>query len=131
MRGNRWCIAATVDGEFIGAVLVGRPVARMTEQYQTADAIRCVTNGYKNGCSKLYGSAARIAREMGYHEIQTFILKSESGVSLKAAGWTRDEYEDGTPKEFGGGSWNRPSRGGRREDQPQEMKHRWYRKFAA
>lgn len=136
-RGDRFHIGAKVNGSFVGAIMVGRPVARMTEQYQIADAIRCVTNGYKNGCSKLYASAARIAKEMGYNEIQTFILESESGVSLLAAGWTLDSFEIelpcGTklklPKKFGGGSWNRPSRGGRRDDQPQEFKHRWFRSF--
>jgi hypothetical protein len=55
---------------------------------------------------------------MGYERIQTFILDTEPGVSLKAAGWEFDG-------ESGGGDWNVPSRGGRRTDQPQQRKHRW------
>lgn len=59
---------------------------------------------------------------MGFREIQTFILASESGVSLKAAG-----FEIGNKS--GGGSWNRPSRGGRRDDQPHEPKVRWFKRL--
>jgi hypothetical protein len=55
---------------------------------------------------------------MGFYKIQTFLLEHESGVSLKAAGWTFDGYSEG-------GDWNRPSRGNRRTDQPQGKKQRW------
>ena len=39
-----------------------------------------------NGCSQLYGWAAREARKRGFEKIITYTLESESGVSLKAAG---------------------------------------------
>lgn len=61
---------------------------------------------------------------MGFDEIQTFILESEPGTSLVAAGWIEDKE-----RESKGGDWNRPSRGGRRKDQPQEPKRRFYRKL--
>lgn len=122
--GMRWAqgIVEKETKRLVGAVIVGRPVARMTDQYMVAEATRCVTDGYRNGCSKLYGACARAAQNHGFDEIQTFILKSESGVSLRAAGWIED-----TDHISRGGSWNRPSRGGRREDQPQEEKRRFYR----
>lgn len=60
---------------------------------------------------------------MGFDEIQTFLLFEESGVSVKAAGWERDE------KPTEGGDWNRPSRGGRRTDQPMGKKWRWSKKL--
>ena len=41
----------------------------------------------RNVCSFLYSRAARIAKEMGYAKIITYILESEPGTSLKAAGW--------------------------------------------
>ncbi len=62
---------------------------------------------------------------MGFDEIQTFILQSESGTSLRAAGWLED------PTTSAGGDWNRPSRGGRRVDQPQEAKRRWFKTLRA
>lgn len=35
----------------------------------------------------LYAAAWRAARAMGYHKLITYILDSENGASLKAAGW--------------------------------------------
>jgi hypothetical protein len=122
--GHRWSIGVAVDGELVGAVIVGRPVARMTPQYTVAEATRLVTNGHRNACSKLYAAAARAAEAMGFDEIQTFILCSELGTSLRAAGWCED-----TERKSNGGDWNRPSRGGRRMDQPQEPKRRFYKKL--
>ena len=58
----------------------------------------------RNVCSFLYSRAARIAKEMGYAKIITYILESEPGTSLKAAGWVLEA--DGV----GGSDWNVPSR---------------------
>jgi hypothetical protein len=57
---------------------------------------------------------------MGFVKIITYTLESEPGSSLKAAGWVDEGL-------CGGGDWNVPSRGGRRRDQPMEMKRRWAR----
>jgi hypothetical protein len=111
------------DGELIGAAIVGRPVARMTEQYAVAEVTRLVTDGTPNACSMLYSAAARAAKAMGFSRIQTFILESEPGSSLRAAGWVRELTS-------AGGDWNVPSRGGRRTDQPMEPKTRWAVTFA-
>ena len=108
------------DGELAGAAIVGRPVARATEQYHVAEITRLVTNGYKNACSFLYGACARVAKEMGFDKIQTYILQDEPGTSLKAAGYSLD----GTTA---GGDWNHSWRKGRRTDQPMVPKQRWVR----
>ena len=79
---------------------------------------RLATDGTKNACSKLYGTCAAIAKLMGFADIETAILESESGVSLRAAGFEFRRMTDG-------GDWNRPSRGGRRIDQPMEPKQIW------
>lgn len=121
--GHRFTIGAEdATGRIVGAVVVGRPTARMTEQYRVAEVTRLVTDGSKNACSLLYGAAARTAESMGFDRIQTFILEDEPGTSLKAAGWLFDGWS-------GGGDWNRPSRGGRRTDQPMVRKQRWARDF--
>ena len=84
----------------------------------TLEVTRCCTDGTANACSFLYGRVARIAKEMGYERIITYILISESGASLKAAGW---ECE----KEIaGGGSWDTPARR-RHTTAPQCKKQRW------
>lgn len=65
--------------------------------------LRLAADGVKNAPSKLYGACARIAREMGYRRIVTYILASEPGTSLVAVGWEREAE---TP----GRSWSVPSR---------------------
>lgn len=105
------------DGIIHGVAMIGRPVSRMIDQDNTLEVIRLCTDGSKNACSMLYGSCRRIAKEMGYARIITYILASESGTSLKASGWVMTG-------ETSGGSWSRPSRG-RTDDHPLEKKQRW------
>lgn len=119
-RGHRFSIGAVKDGRLVGAAIVGRPVARNTPAYEVAEVVRLVTDGTRNVPSALYGAAARTAQGMGFWKIQTFILEEEPGTSLKAAGWEFDGWTDA-------GGWNRPSRGGRRTDQPEGRKQRWHK----
>jgi hypothetical protein len=135
-RGHRFSIGVK-DRQFVlrGAAIVGRPKAHMTEQYGIVEVTRLVTDGARNACSALYGACARIAKEMGFERILTFILEGEPGTSLRAVGWKRIQSDGNYCKcEDGcklciteGGDWNRPSRGGRRTDQPQCRKQRWGR----
>lgn len=118
-RGHRFSIGAFEGGNCVGAAIVGRPVARLTAQYEVAEVLRLVTDGSKNACSFLYGACARIAKEMGFAKIQTFILDNEPGVTLKAAGWKMDGVS-------AGGQWSHTA-GPRRTDQPTCAKQRWVR----
>lgn len=121
--GHRFSIGVrSKAGTLHGAAIVGRPTGRKNPQYDWAEVTRLVTDGQKNACSILYAACARIAKEMGFKRIQTFILEEETGVSLRAAGWEFDQMSDG-------GNWNVPSRGGRRNDQPQQAKQRWKKEF--
>jgi hypothetical protein len=119
-QGHRFSIGAEVDGEIIGAAIVSRPVSRCVDPYAVAEVTRLVTNGHKNACSFLYGATARIAKEMGFEKIQTYILDSESGKSLSASGWIFEEMTQG-------GDWNHSKQffGKRRTDQPMSAKQRW------
>lgn len=121
--GHRFSIGVVNDGILVGACIVGRPVAPKTNQSNVAEVTRLVTDGTKNACSLLYGAAARSAKAMGYHKIQTFILETECGASLKAAGWVLEGHS------FGGDGWQ--NRAGRRSDQPTCAKSRWVSKFSA
>ena len=118
VAGMRFAIAAHVDGKVVGAAVVGRPNARNTDQWTVAEVTRNVTDGTPHACSFLYGACARIAKAQGFERIQTLILEEEPGTSLRAAGW-KFLYMSA------GGDWNRPSRGGRRMDQPQGPKQVW------
>lgn len=100
---DKFRIGALLDGELVGVVQVGRPVSRELDNGKTLEVVRLCTNGTKDVCSFLYAKAARIAKEMGYEKIITYILECESGTSLKAAGW----HQEATTR---GGSWSCPSR---------------------
>ena len=101
---DKFRIAAMEYGEIVGVIQVGRPVSRVLDDGKTLEVLRLCTNGGKNVCSFLYSRAARVAKEMGYEKIITYILESERGASLKASGWILEA--DGV----GGKDWNTPSR---------------------
>lgn len=104
VRGCKFCIgAADESGVLHGVAIVGRPVSRYLDNGSTAEVTRLCTDGYRNACSFLYSACARIARQMGYARLLTYILDSESGASLRASGWTDRGI-------CGGGNWNVPSR---------------------
>lgn len=100
---DKFRIGAEVDGKLVGVVQVARPVSRMLDDGKTVEVVRLCTDGSKDICSFLYARAARVAKELGYERIITYILYTEPGTSLRACGW----IEDGTTS---GGSWDRPSR---------------------
>jgi len=103
VQGHRFSLSCECDGAVLGVAVIGRPVARRTHAYHVAEVTRLCTDGSKNVCSKLYSAAARAAKAMGFDSIQTFILATENGASLRASGWERGG-------ESAGGSWNVPSR---------------------
>lgn len=100
--GIFWIAVANVN-TVVGVAVVGRPPARHQQDGLTACVTRLCTDGTRNACSKLYSACWRIAREMGYRRLITYILKSEPGTSLRAAGWRM-------VGERGGGPWSRSSR---------------------
>ena len=108
--GHKFSLGVVKDGRIVGACIVGRPVARHRNQRTTLEVLRLVTDGTKNACSILYAAAARAGQAMGYAHIQTYILETEEGASLRAAGWERTHR---TP----GAQWVHTA-GPRREDQP-------------
>jgi hypothetical protein len=101
--GHLFSLGAALAGKVVGVVIVGRPVSRMRDDGETAEVTRLCTDGTKNACSFLYGAAARAAFALGFKRIGTYILASEPGTSLTAAGWR-------SLGERGGGSWSRGER---------------------
>lgn len=85
--GDKFRVGVMDGDKLVGVAQVGRPVSRYLDDGQTLEIIRCCTDGTKNACSFLYSRCARIAEEMGYKKIITYILASELGSSLKASGW--------------------------------------------
>ncbi len=105
------------DGRLVGVAIVGRPVAREYDDGLTCEVTRLATNGFPNACSMLYGAAWRVAQSKGYRRILTYILGSEDGATLRAAGWQLLGHVKGR-------SWDCPSRP-RTDKHPTEDKQRW------
>lgn len=120
VQGHRFSLGLVdSEGRLHGAVICGRPVARLAgNPREVLEVTRLVTDGTRNGCSQLYAAAAAAAKAMGFLRIQTYILESEPGTSLKASGWV-----DEGPA--GGGQWKHTDGKERRTDQPTERKRRW------
>lgn len=115
--GCKFCISVVDDGgQLHGVAVCGRPVSRHLDDGVTLEINRVCTDGSRNACSMLYGACCRIAREMGYRKVITYILASESGTSLKASNFVCEG-------EAGGTHWT----GVRNKGQyiPAEMKKRW------
>lgn len=87
--GGKFAIGAATGDELVGVVIVGRPIARLNDNGFTAEVLRTCTKpeSPKNTNSFLYGCAWRAWRAMGGKKIITYTLKTESGASLRGAGW--------------------------------------------
>jgi hypothetical protein len=117
MVGCKFCIGVSDGEKIVGVAIVGRPVARGLDDGWTLEVNRVATDGTKNACSILYAAAWRAAKAMGYRKVITYILASEPGISLHAAGWK-------IVGEVKGRSWSCPSRP-RIDKHPTQDKIRW------
>jgi hypothetical protein len=117
VRGHKFSIAAVFSGNTVGVAIVGRPVSRIRDDGLTLELIRLCVDGTRNACSFLIGKAAKATFALGFVRIGTYILQSENGVSLRAAGWT-------IIGETKGGTWDCPSRP-RVDKHPIERKTLW------
>tara|TARA_R110000868_G_C10788597_1_gene756087 strand:- start:23 stop:505 length:483 start_codon:yes stop_codon:yes gene_type:complete len=87
--GGKFAIGASDGNRLIGVAIVSRPVSRILDNGHTAEVIRCcvLPDALKNTCSFLYARCWIAAKAMGYHKLITYTLQSESGASLRGAGW--------------------------------------------
>jgi hypothetical protein len=86
--GHKFSLGVADEGGAIrGVAIVGRPVARRLDNGLTLEVNRVATDGCPNACSALYGACRRATFALGYRRLITYILVSEPGTSLKAAGW--------------------------------------------
>jgi hypothetical protein len=109
VQGHKFSLGAEREGLLVGVAIVGRPVSRIRDDGRTLEVTRLCTDGTRNACSFLYAAARRAASALGYKRIGTYLLSSEDGASVKAAGWQWVSHTTGR-------SWSCPSR-------PREDKH--------
>ncbi len=92
------------DGVLRAVAICGRPVARSFDDGDTIEVNRVASDGTRNACSMLYAACSRAAFALGYRRIVTYTQASESGASLRAAGWRVLAQR---PERLG---WSAPSR---------------------
>ena len=98
---------ALADGKLRGVAIVGNPSAPALQDGVLAEIRRVCTDGTRNACSMLYGTARKAARAMGRRPVITYTLATEDGASLRAAGFRIDKQNAGGPAHL----WhNRPGR---------------------
>lgn len=114
--GCKFCLSLYDNEKLVGVAVCGRPVSRHLDDGTACEINRLCTNGTRNACSMLYGACCRVAKEMGYKKIITYILESENGASLKASNFQCDGVAGGT-------HWTGERNRGQKI--PYEMKTRW------
>lgn len=116
--GHKFSIGVCKDNVLVGVAICGRPVSRRLDDGFTLEVNRLCTDGTPNACSMLYGAAYRAAHAMGYRKVITYILDTESGTSLKAAGFVCEG-------KAGGLEWNGTRKPKQENQYPRQMKTRW------
>lgn len=102
--GHKFSLGAYLDGRLVGVAIVGRPSSRVLDQRGYLEVTRTCTDGTRNANSCLYGAARREAKRRGYAHLITYTMGSESGASLRGAGWRIDNTRRARQ------GWNSPSR---------------------
>lgn len=88
-NGGKWAVGAAMDGSVVGVAIVGNPLSATLMDGYTAEVLRACTvdSAPKGACSMLYQACWRAWRAMGGRRLITYTLQTESGASLRGAGW--------------------------------------------
>ncbi|SII80965.1 Uncharacterised protein [Mycobacteroides abscessus subsp. abscessus] len=86
-QGHKFSVGVADGDRVVGVAMVGIPRPRHFNDGLTLEVNRSCTDGTRNANSMLYGAAWRGAKALGYRRLITYTLASESGASLRAAGW--------------------------------------------
>lgn len=87
--GGVFAVGASDGTDLVGVAIVGRPTARGLQDGGTLEVTRCCVrdNAAKGTPSALYAACWRAARALGWRRLVTYTLQTESGASLRGAGW--------------------------------------------
>ena len=124
-NGGKFAIGCGTEEGLAGVAIVGNPLSATYMDGYTAEVLRvCVSPDQQKGiCSMLYGACWRAWRAMGGRRLITYTLQSETGASLRGAGW---KIVGETKAMKQGDNW-RKNDGRHREWQPiyGQQKFRW------
>jgi hypothetical protein len=85
--GHKFSVAVADGDTIVGVASVGRPVARAYQDGWTLEVNRSCVVDAPNANSMLYGACWRAAKALGWRRLITYTQATESGSSLRAAGW--------------------------------------------
>lgn len=86
--GHKFSIGVAEGSTLVGVAIVGRPVSRVIQaEGNTLEVTRTATDGTRNANSMLYGACCKVTFGLGYDRLITYTQHSESGASLRAAGF--------------------------------------------
>lgn len=91
VAGHRAAIGCEVGGQLAGVAVLARPCRALQADRFLVEVVRlCVddTIAPMGTCSWLYARARRAAAALGFLRVTTCTLESESGASLRGAGWS-------------------------------------------
>lgn len=117
-RAHKFSLGLFQGVWLVGVVMVCRPANRHVEATGAWEVARLCTDGTRNACSRLYAAAWREARRRGCAVLGTYTLDTESGSSLRAAGWV-------PVRRLRARSWSTPSRTRRSRPLPAEYRVYW------
>ena len=101
--GWKFGFGAYNGNDLVAVVSAGRPVARAYNNKPILEVNRLCVNDqidkWKvfNACSKLYSSAVKKAKKMGYKKVITYIRADENGSSLRASNFKKESHVRGRP----------------------------------
>jgi hypothetical protein len=104
--GGLFAVGIAHNEAVVGCAIAGRPVARALDDGYTLEVTRTCTSpdAPKGAVSMLYGACRRAAAALGYRRCLTYTLATESGASLRGAGWQQTEFLRAR------GGWDCPAR---------------------
>ena len=85
--GHKFSLGAMCGDRRVGVAIVGRPVARSLDDGRTLEVTRVATDGTPSAGSFLYAAARQATYALGYDRLLTYTQATESGASLRGAGW--------------------------------------------
>jgi hypothetical protein len=87
--GGLFAVGCSDGKQCVGVAIVSRPVARSLDDGVTVEVIRCcvIPQSPKGSCSYLYSRCWQAAKALGWSKLITYTLQTESGASLRGAGW--------------------------------------------
>jgi hypothetical protein len=88
-HGALFAVGASNGDSLVGVGICGRPVSRHMQDGGTVEVVRCcvVDNAPKGTPSAIYAALWRAAKALGWRRLITYTRQSESGASLRGAGW--------------------------------------------